>query len=189
MGSKRILTGEERAAGKESPFREEGPFRKESLSREEKSAGEERSARECALFLLEYAGRTEQEMRQKLAEREYPPDEIEEAVAFLLEYHYLDDEAYARSYISSRSLRKSSRRIRAELEQKGVARDVIEEGLRENPVDEEAQIRAFLTKKGYCTETRSDPGQYRRIVAALSRRGYSYDAIRRMMGRMEEEWI
>lgn len=151
--------------------------------------GEERSARECALVLLEYAGRTEQEMRWKLAEREYSPDEIEKTIVFLLEYHYLDDEAYARSYISSRSLRKSSRRIRTELEQKGVARDVIEEVLRENPVDEETQIRAFLTKKGYCPEIRTDSGQYRRIVAALSRRGYSYDAIRRMMDRMEEEWL
>lgn len=151
--------------------------------------GSERSARECALFLLEYAGRTEQEMRQKLAERDYPLEEIEAAVAFLLEYHYLDDEAYARSYISSRSLRKSRRRLRAELEQKGVSKEVIEESLRENPVDEEAQIRAFLTKKGYCPETHDDSGQYRRIVAALSRRGFSYDAIRRVMGQIEEEWL
>lgn len=148
----------------------------------------ERSARECALFLLEYSSRTEQEMRQKLAEREYPPEEIDAAVAFLLEYRYLDDEAYARSYISTRSSRKSSRRLRAELEQKGVARDIIEACLQENPVDEEAQIRAFLIKKGYCPELRSDPGQYRRIVAALSRRGFSYDAIRRVTEDLDEEW-
>lgn len=148
-----------------------------------------RSARDCALFLLEYAGRTEQELRRKLAEREYSPEEIEETVAFLLEYHYLDDEAYARSYIRTRSLRKSSRRLRAELEQKGISRDVIEASIQENPVDEEAQIRAFLTKKGYCPETREDAGQYRRIIAALSRKGFSYEKIRSEMARMEEEWL
>ena len=56
---------------------------------------EKRSARESALALLEYRDRTEQELRQKLLDREYSKDEIEETVRFLREYRYLDDEAYA----------------------------------------------------------------------------------------------
>ena len=35
-----------------------------------------KSARECALSLLEYRDRTEQQMRQKLKEREYGPQEL-----------------------------------------------------------------------------------------------------------------
>ena len=83
---------------------------------------EKRSARESALALLEYRDRTEQELRQKLLDREYSKDEI---VRFLREYRYLDDEAYAMRFIRSQSGKKSARQIRAVLERKGVSREII----------------------------------------------------------------
>ena len=86
---------------------------------------EKRSARESALALLEYRDRTEQELRQKLLDREYSKDEIEETVRFLREYRYLDDEAYAMRFIRSQSGKKSARQIRAVLERKGVSREMI----------------------------------------------------------------
>lgn len=55
-----------------------------------------RTARDCALSLLEYRDRTEAEMRRKLKEREYAPEAVEETIYFLKEYHYLDDQEYAR---------------------------------------------------------------------------------------------
>ena len=76
---------------------------------------EKRSARESALALLEYRDRTEQELRQKLLDREYSKDEIEETVRFLREYRYLDDEAYAMRFIRSQSGKKIARQIRAAL--------------------------------------------------------------------------
>ena len=52
-----------------------------------------RSARDQALSFLEYADRTEEELSRKLKERGYSPAEIQDALSFLLEYHYLDDKA------------------------------------------------------------------------------------------------
>ena len=66
-----------------------------------KANGQNRTVRECALALLEFRDRTERELRQKLKEREYGPEEIEETVRFLREYRYLDDEASAGRYIRS----------------------------------------------------------------------------------------
>ena len=91
-----------------------------------KTGSQNRTVRECALALLEFRDRTEWELRQKLKEREYSAEEIDETVLFLKEYRYLDDEAYAGRYIRSCAARKSRRQIRADLEHKGVSREIID---------------------------------------------------------------
>lgn len=146
-----------------------------------------KTARDCALSLLEYGDRTEKEMRQKLKEREYLARDIEETLEFLKEYHYIDDAEYTERYIRACSSRKSIRQIRCDLERKGVDREVVDGRLAEAPVDEEAQICRFLAKKGCRPGEKMDPAEYRRITGALCRKGFSYDAIRRAAGRMQEE--
>lgn len=141
---------------------------------------ERKSARECALFLLEYRDRTEQEMRNKLTEREYLPEEIDEAIQFLKEYRYIDDAEYAKRYIRIYSARKSTRQLRGELERRGVDHELIALALEEEPVDEEEQLRRLLQKKGYQPGQRTEPAAYRKLMAALARKGYSYELIRKL---------
>ena len=152
-----------------------------------KTGSQNRTVRECALALLEFRDRTERELRQKLKEREYSAEEINETVLFLKEYRYLDDEAYADRYIRSCAARKSRRQIRADLERKGVSREIIDLQLQEKTVDEDSQIRKLLQKKGYVPGKRLEPAEYRRIMGALGRRGFSGEAIRKAMESMREE--
>ena len=152
-----------------------------------KTGSQNRTVRECALALLEFRDRTEWELRQKLKEREYSAEEIDETVLFLKEYCYLDDEAYAGRYIRSCAARKSRRQIRADLEHKGVSREIIDLQLQEKTVDEDSQIRKLLQKKGYVPGKRLEPAEYRRIMGALGRRGFSGEAIRKAMESMREE--
>lgn len=126
-------------------------------------------------------------MRKKLKDREYQPEEIEETMAFLEEYHYIDDREYVRKYIRTYSSHKSIRRICAELEQKGVDRELIHAGIQDLPVDEETQIIKWLRKKGYEPGEPLEWAQYRRLTAALGRRGYSFDIIRKATEQMYEE--
>ena len=152
-----------------------------------KTGSQNRTVRECALALLEFRDRTERELRQKLKEREYSAEEINETVLFLKEYRYLDDEAYVDRYIRSCAARKSRRQIRADLERKGVSREIIDLQLQEEYVDEDSQIRKLLQKKGYVPGKRLEPAEYRRIMGALGRRGFSGEAIRKAMESMREE--
>ena len=152
-----------------------------------KPGSQNRTVRECALALLEFRDRTERELRQKLKEREYSAEEINETVLFLKEYRYLDDEAYVDRYIRSCAARKSRRQIRADLERKGVSREIIDLQLQEKTVDEDSQIRKLLQKKGYVPGKRLEPAEYRRIMGALGRRGFSGEAIRKAMESMREE--
>ena len=126
-----------------------------------KTGSQNRTVRECALALLEFRDRTERELRQKLKEREYSAEEINETVLFLKEYRYLD--------------------------RKGVSREIIDLQLQEKTVDEDSQIRKLLQKKGYVPGKRLEPAEYRRIMGALGRRGFSGEAIRKAMESMREE--
>lgn len=148
---------------------------------------QKKSARECALTILERSDRTEAEIRKKLKEKEYTPEEIEETVGFLKEYRYVNDAAYAEKYIRVYSSKKSVRQIRCDLERRGVAKELIAESLLEEPVDEEEQIRRLLVKKGYRPGERMEPDQYRKVMGALCRKGFSYEVIRRVTDRMCEE--
>lgn len=146
-----------------------------------------RSVRDCALSILEHADRTEQELSRKLRERGYENQEIKETVDFLKEYGYINDASYAGRYARSCSSRKSIRQIKSDLERKGVERDLIEAALDHTEIDEEAQIHAFLLKKGCRPGERMDTAVCRKLVASLSRKGFSYEAIRSVMSQLCEE--
>ncbi len=137
--------------------------------------------------MLERFDRTEHEVRSKLKEKEYLPEEIEEAVSFLKEYRYVNDAEYAKKYIRVYSSKKSIRKMRFDLERKGINKDLIAEALEEQPVDEEEQVFRLLRKKGYHPGEHLEPAAYQKLAGALARKGYSYQVIRRAMSREAEE--
>lgn len=161
-------------------------------------------ARERALYLLKASDKTEAEIRRKLREGFYPQEAIDSTLSFLQEYHLVDDLDYARRYIRTYSSSRSRKRIRFELMQKGLDKQQIGQLLEEEEVSEDSQIEAFLRRKGYkglvsreadegdedafctgcCERNQKERG---RLIMALSRKGFSYEAICRVMGQ-DEIW-
>jgi len=131
-----------------------------------------REARNKGLYYLQFSGKTENEMRKKLAEQGFSPASVEDAVLFLKHYRYLDDEDYARRYVE-----KNDR-------QKGVSDDLVEMVFEDMEVDESAQILGLLRKKNYDPEE-PDPAKRQKIYAFLARKGFSYDAINSAMKQWE----
>ena len=138
-------------------------------------------ARERALFLLKSSDKTEQEIRRKLKEGEYPLGAVDYAVDFLKEYRFINDLDYGRRYVQCRSGNRSERQIRYELQKKGLDREAVQEILKECPVDEEAGIRAYIRKKHLKPEE-LDREERRKLAAALGRKGFSYEEVYRVMG-------
>lgn len=139
------------------------------------------------MFLLEYHDRTEKEMRQKLKEREYGQEEIDQVLTFLKEYGYINDAEYTKRYLRVYSKKKSARQITADLQKKGIEKDIITLCLEESPVDEEEQIYKLLVKKGYTPGEKMEPDAYRKLMGILCRKGFSYENIRRVTAQMCEE--
>lgn len=138
-------------------------------------------ARERVLYLLKSSDKTEQELRQKLKDGGYPKEAADYAINFLKEHHFINDQDYGRRYVEFNLERKSERQIQYELQKKGLDKEVIQEILREQPVNEEAQIKAYVRKKCLKPEE-MDFKERSRIMAALGRKGFSYDAISHVLG-------
>lgn len=133
-----------------------------------------------AMHLLEQMDRTEYGLREKLRQGKYPEEAIEDAIAYVKSYHYLDDERYARNYILSYQDTRSRQRIQQDLLRKGIDKRLIEQVLEEAYEGEELQmIRQLLQKKHYDTGT--DIKEKRRIYAFLLRRGFKSGDILQVM--------
>ena len=137
---------------------------------------EARKAREKAVYYLQFSGKTEYELRKKLAEQEFSPASVDSAIEFVKKYRYLDDEDYARRFVERNGNKKSRKQMVFELTQKGVSRDILNLVLEDMEVSEEAQIIALLTKKNYSGEEAARE-EKQKIFAYLARKGFSYDSI------------
>lgn len=134
-----------------------------------------------AMFLLEKMDRTKHQLEDKLKSNAYPQELIDEAIAYVESYGYLDDKRYAENYIGFRQNTKSRTRIKMELFQKGVDKEIIEEALNiayEN--DEIDMIKQILKKKKYY-DNELDLDKKRKLHQSLLRKGFKNSDIKHAM--------
>lgn len=92
-----------------------------------KPARPKASAFECAAKKLDSRPLTVFEMKQYLKQRDYSPEEIQQAVDSLVDYKYLDDSAYCETFFRYAAGKNWSwRRIRTELAIRGVDTNMAE---------------------------------------------------------------
>ena len=139
--------------------------------------GDAKRACDKAVYYLQFSGKTEYELRKKLAEQGFLPASVNKAVEFVKAYHYLDDEEYVRRYIEKNANKKSKKQMTGELYQKGITAEILDRGFEEMPVNEEEQILAIAKKRGFDVK-RSGPEEKRKLFSYLARKGFSYNRIR-----------
>ena len=145
-------------------------------------------AKKRALHLLEQMDRTEQQLREKLQLSEYPERCVEDAIAYVKSFHYLDDERYAETFTRYKKEKMSRQQIKQKLMMKGVSREIIASAIEEEyDVDENIHIRSILEKKHFSGEN-ADEGEFRRIYNYLLRRGFRSNDILKEMKHVEMDW-
>ncbi len=102
----------------------------------------------------------------------------ERVLARLIEKKYLDDEKFARFWLEYRFLQKgtSVRRLKLELAQKGIEREVIDRLIAENIRSDEEELAKIIAKKRHKYPDRQ------KFIAYLARQGFSYDDITSALG-------
>lgn len=135
-------------------------------------------ARKRTMHLLERMDRTEAQLRDKLRQGYYPEDVIEDAIAYVKSYHYVDDLRYAQNYVRSRKGQKSQRKLQMELLAKGVSKQKIQQALEEEYQQENEQelILRWIEKKQYCAQE-ADLKEKHRMYQFLLRKGFQSDDI------------
>lgn len=141
-----------------------------------------------ALNLLSYRQRSEKELYQALAKKGYEDDYIETTMIFLKEYNLINDISFANSFISDKqNLNKfGSIRIKYELLNKGISKEIIEKTLNIDPNDE-YEIAMELARKRIKTYKGQDKNSiYRKLGGLLQRKGYSYEIITKILRELLE---
>ena len=138
------------------------------------------SAFDKAVNLLAFKDRTVQEIRQRLNEKGYSSEDIEDTVEKLSYYGYLNDQNYTISYIKDNTSKKGKKLIINELNQKGVEKTVINEVYESMDVDEIDTIKKLVERRFQALDFNDDKS-YRRVVGYLLRRGFSYENIKKVI--------
>ncbi len=166
-------------------------MRRKSSGRAERPL-DESAAREKCLRLLAVRARSAAELRDRLLKAGFERSVFEPALADLAAAGLVDDEEFARSWISARNPAGVGRRkLAAELALKGIARDMIER-LIEEQVDEETerqQAEGVARKRLGAEWDAKALGRVRRLLLG---RGYGFgivdDVLRTIAGeRIEME--
>lgn len=144
-----------------------------------------RRAKLRCMSLLQSRPYTEKRLREKLEEGLYPAACVEEALAYVKSYGYVDDARYARDYIEDQKEKKSRRAIEQDLRSRGAAPEAIEAAFASaerygGAVDEEALARRLLEKKHFSSDG-ADWKEIQKMAAFLYRKGIGADVVRRVL--------
>lgn len=131
--------------------------------------------------LLKSRDYTEHQLRTKLAQGLYPDEIIDEAIAYMASFGYIDDIRYAKSYIGCSQSAKSRKQIEMALFLKGISKETVASAYaqcaqEEQLTDEEEVIKKLLTKKHYNSQSATYE-ESRKMIGFLYRKGFSLDKI------------
>lgn len=133
------------------------------------------------------------DLRRKMKERAEPGEEgeamMDRILARLHECRYLSDERFATDFARLRQENRSlgKRRVQQDLQNKGIASDVIATTLKEayENVDEQALVRQHLERRRIATPT--DDKSTARVLRRLTAAGFSSKAIFAVLRALKSE--
>lgn len=138
-----------------------------------------RKTLDLAAKLLSYRALSASALREKLIDKGCAEEAADYALAYLQEHGFQDDRKYAESTVRSYTRRGyGTLRIRQELRRRGIERDDADAVMEDCEPDLDAML-ALLDKRLH--GDLSDRKEVGKAVAALQRRGFLWEDIRRAL--------
>jgi regulatory protein len=140
-----------------------------------------------ALNFLSYRSRSEQEIRLNLSKHEIPEEIIVKVLDKLRQSSLVDDRAFASNWVENRAQFKprGKRALTAELIQKGISREIIDEELKD--LDEEELARQCARKRISRFQNLDQENYQKKMFAYLNRRGFPYQIIKNTVQEIWQE--
>ncbi len=141
----------------------------------------------AALRYLSYRSRSEHEVRDYLVRKDYDDEIITATIDRLKQNEFVDDRAFAQSWLRSRqaSAPRSQRVLRLELMKKRVPRDVIDSVLAEQDAGAETEaLRRVAEKKLRLARFSQDK---QKLTQYLVAQGYSYGDVKGTLDELTRE--
>ena len=132
-----------------------------------------------ALRLLASREHSRAELERKLQAHETAPGELAQALDELQAKGFINEARVVQSVVHRRAERLGTQRVRAELNAKGLPAELVAEAVDELRATEEARAREVWRRK--FGQPAADPHERARQMRFLTTRGFSADAIRRVV--------
>ena len=124
---------------------------------------------------------SEQQVRQRLARKEYSQDEIDDAVARLRDERAINDQRVAEAIARTETgIRKRGKvRVRMQLERAGIAKETAKAAIDDvfETIDDEALLESSLRKRLRGRETIADQREFARLFRYLIGQGFESDRV------------
>ena len=124
---------------------------------------------------------SEKQVRQRLARKEYEPDEIDEAIARLREERAINDVRVAGAIVRTETgVRKRGKvRVRMQLERAGIAKDTAKQAIDDvfEGIDDDALLETSLRKRLRGRDTIADDREFQRLYRYLIGQGFESDRV------------
>ena len=144
------------------------------------------AARQKALSLLDRRDYSREELRRKLAEKGFDDAAAEQALDRLAELGFVDDARYAPIVVRHYAAKGfGAQRIRAELQRRGIPKELWDAALEEMPEQDETLDRLLRSRLRGADV--GDRDAMRKATDALRRKGYSWDEISAAVERARAE--
>lgn len=145
---------------------------------------EQIKANNYAINLLSYSTKTTKELTDKMKEKGYEDNIIENTIEMLKQYNYINDKQYVENYINDKLYLNSdgSNKIKMKLIQKGIDKNLINEYI--NNIDEDIEYdNAFkIAERKINSYSKFDLNiQKKKLYTFLLNRGYGYDVVKRVI--------
>ena len=124
---------------------------------------------------------SEQQVRQRLARKEYSQDEIDDAVARLRDERAINDQRVAEAIARTETgIRKRGKvRVRMQIERAGIAKATAKAAIDDvfETIDDEALLASSLRKRLRGRETIADDREFARLFRYLIGQGFESDRV------------
>lgn len=150
------------------------------------STSETEIAFSLACDYISRAMKTAKEMRTYLNKKGFSPVVVENVINKLKDYHYVDDDTYAKLYLNSNLTTKGKRRLQMELTQKGVNKNIIESSLEEIDQDLVSE-NCFMVATKYMKNKEINLNNLVKLQRHLISRGYDFDNINECLRKFKAD--
>lgn len=142
-----------------------------------------RRAKQKAMQLLMRSDYSEYGLRQRLKNAFYPERAIDDTIAFLYSYHYLDDARYTEHYMISKGNSCSYTELRQRLLRQGIDSSMIHSIYEKLNLEDEDVLSLQMQKK-LAGRQELTVQEKNRIIAYFLRRGFSYHSVETCLAKL-----
>ena len=145
---------------------------------------EVKTAFDKALDIVGRRMHSKKELLQKLVGKGYTPEVVERVIEKLEEYHYVDDELFAKQFANSNQ-KLSKKILKEKLNLKGVSSDIVLEIIEERSDESEYELCLDQVNKYLKSKQINSYQDLVKLQASLARKGFDFETIKKVCREFE----